>query len=406
MAWWNFWRREKASNSHELFKEIYCGRMSLAGKRVTFDTAMRVAVVFACSRVIAEGIAQVPLKLMQESEGGKNRIPAKKHPLYDLLAVRPNQWQTSFEFRETMGLHAALAGRFICYKNIVRGQLRELIPFLPASVQVIRRDDGELEYEVSGDKGAKQIFPASVIWHVKGPSWNAIDGMEILDHAREAIGLSIATEESAATLHKNGIQTSGTYSVEGTLTETQHASLTKWIAEHYQGSKNAWKPLILDHGAKWLSSQMSSIDAQHLETRKYQIEEVCRFFRVMPIMVGYSDKTATYASAEQMFLAHVVHCLSPWYSRLEQSIDANLLTPKERAEGYYSDFVEEGLLRGDMRTTAEVLSRYTERGIMTRNEARAKLDMNPLEGLDEPLTPVNLTGDNAKPGDNDNAQNA
>lgn len=403
MAWWKFWRNEKAANSHELLKEIYGGRVSLAGKTVTLDTAMRVAVVFACARVIAEGIAQVPLKLMQEAEDGKSRLPAKKHPLYDVLAVRPNQWQTSFEFRETMGLHVALAGRFIAYKNIVRGRIRELIPFEPGKVKVVRREDGDIEYEVTGKNGDKKIFPADVIWHVKGPSWNAIDGMEILDQARDAIGLCIATDESAANLHKNGVQASGTYSVEGTLTEPQHAALSKWITEHYQGSKNSWKPLILDHSAKWLSSQMSGVDAQHLETRKYQIEEVCRFFRVMPIMVGYSDKAATYASAEQMFLAHVVHCLAPWYTRLEQSIDAHLLTPAERAAGYYADFVEEGLLRGDMSTTAEVLTRYTDRGVLTRNEARAKLDLNPLEGLDEPLTPVNLTGDNAKPGDNDNA---
>lgn len=405
MAWWNFWRREKAANSHDLFMEIYGGHKSLTGKSVNFDNAMRVAVVFACCRVIANGIAQVPLKLMLEGSDGKTRLPAKKHPLYDLISVRPNQWQTSFEFRETMGLHAALAGRFICYKNIVRGQIRELIPFVPSTVKVIRREDGEIEYEVTGDRGAKQVFPAAVIWHVKGPSWDAVDGMEILSHAREAIGLSIATEESAAGLHKNGIQASGTYSVEGNLDDKQHAALTKWITEHYQGAKNAWKPLILDRGAKWLSSQMSSIDAQHLETRKYQIEEVCRFFGVMPIMVGYSDKASTYASAEQMFLAHVVHCLSPWYSRIEQSIDANLLTAKERAEGYYSDFVEEGLLRGDMKTTAEVLSRYVERGIMTRNEARSKLDFNPLDGLDEPLTPINLNGGNANTGDNNDAQN-
>jgi len=408
MAWWKFWQREKAANSHELFKEIYGGRVSVAGKAVTYDTAMRVAVVFACCRVIAEGIAQVPLKLMLESieNQKRSRLPAKKHPLYDVLAVRPNQWQTSFEFRETLGLHVALAGRFVAYKNVIGGKVRELIPFEPSKVRVLRRNDGDLEYEVTGKDGGTQIFPAAVIWHVKGPSWNAIDGLEILDQARDAIGLSIATDESAANLHRNGVQASGTYSIEGTLTEAQHAALTKWITEHYQGSKNAGKPLILDHGAKWLSSQMSSIDAQHLETRKYQIEEVCRFFRVMPIMVGYSDKAATYASAEQMFLAHVVHCLSPWYSRIEQSIDANLLTPQERAAGYYSDFIEEGLLRGDMRTTAEVLCKYTERGILTRNEAREKLDQNPLDGLDEPLTPVNLIGDNAKPGDNDNAQNS
>lgn len=400
-SWWQFWRREKAANSHELFKEIYGGRVSIAGKTVTRDAALRVAAVFCCARVIAEGIAQVPLKLMQDDAGGKTKLPAKKHPLYDVLAVKPNAWQTSFEFRETMGLHAAIAGNFYAFKNISGGKIRELIPLM--NVRPVKLDDGTLEYDVTGKDGSVKTFPASVIWHVKGPSWDSRTGLDALDLAREAIGIAIATEESTARLQRNGVKPSGTYSVEGALDEKQYKQLQDWLMKNAE-PENYGKPMVLDRGAKWLSQQMSNVDAQHLETRKYQVEEICRFFRVMPIMIGYSDKASTYASAEQMFLAHVVHTLSPWYTRIEQSIDANLLTAKERADGLYADFVEEGLLRGDMKSTAEVLSRYAERGIITRNEARAKLDMNPLDGLDEPLTPVNLMGaaQNGEP----NAKNA
>jgi HK97 family phage portal protein len=207
-------------------------------------------------------------------------------------------------------------------------------------------------------------------------------------------------------MQSNGVKSSGVYSVEGTLTAEQYKALQKWIKDNFEGSENAGSTMILDRNAKFLNTQMSGVDAQLLESRRFQIEEICRFFRVMPIMVGYSDKAMTYASSEQMFLAHVVHTLMPWYARLEQSIDANLLTPAERAAGYYSDFVEEGLLRGDMKTTSDVLVRYSTNGIMTRNEARAKLDMNPIDGLDAPLTPVNLMGDNTQTGDADAAQNA
>lgn len=400
-SWWQFWRREKASNSHELFKEIYGGRVSIAGKVVTRDAALRVAAVFCCARVIAEGIAQVPLKLMQDDIAGKTKLPAKKHPLYDVLAVKPNAWQTSFEFRETMGLHVAIAGNFYAFKSVFGGRIRELIPLM--NVRQIRHEDGTLEYEVTGKGGAVKTFPQEAVWHVKGPSWDSLSGLEALDLAREAIGIAISTEESTARLQKNGVKPSGTYSVEGALDDKQYKQLQDWLMKNAE-PENYGKPMVLDRGAKWLNQQMSNVDAQHLETRKYQVEEICRFFRVMPIMIGYSDKASTYASAEQMFLAHVVHTLSPWYTRIEQSIDANLLTQKERAEGLYADFVEEGLLRGDMKTTSEVLSKYTERGIITRNEARAKLDMNPLDGLDEPLTPVNLMGA-AQNGDT-NAQNA
>lgn len=398
----DFWPfRKKASNSHELFKEIYGGLPSASGKSVNIESALMVSTVLCCVKVIAEGIAQVPLKLMQES--GENRLPAKRHPLYDVLSTKANPWQTSFEFRETIAFHAALTGNAYVFKNVLAGRIRELIPFQPNKVERKEKDNGDVVFLVQGKNGSVQEFPEMTIWHIRGPSWDGKIGLDTLEKARDAVGLTMAIDETTAKLQRNGVKNSGVYSVEGTLSPEQYKNLQKWIAENYEGSKNAGTTMILDRSAKWLNTQMSSVDAQLIETRRYQIEEVCRFFRVMPIMVGYSDKAATYASAEQMFLAHVVHTLTPWYSRLEQSIDANLLTSAERAAGYYSDFVEEGLLRGDMKTTAEVLTQYATNGIMTRNEARAKLDMNPLEGLYEPLTPINLTGDNAPQGAEDAA---
>lgn len=398
------WKR-KASNSHELWQEIYGRPPTWAGKSVTLDTALQVSTVLSCVKVIADGVAQVPLKLMQESADGKQRLPAKRHPLYDVLHVKANERQTSFEFRETIAIHCALFGNAYCFKNVIGGKVRELIPFQPNKVTRLRDDSGQVVFDVEGANGKVMRFPEMAIWHIKGPSWDGEIGMETLQLARQAIGLAMATEETSAKQQSNGVRSSGVYSVEGTLTAEQYKALQKWVKDNYEGSENAGRTIILDRNAKWLNTQMTGIDAQHLETRIYQVEEVCRFFRVMPIMVGHSDKSATYASAEQMFLAHVVHTLSPWYSRLEHSIDANLLTPRERAEGFYSDFVEEGLLRGDLKTTAEVLTRYATNGIMTRNEARAKLDMNPLDGLDEPLTPVNLMGENAQFGAS-NAQNS
>lgn len=378
-------------SSEDIFKQVYGSPwVTKTGQSVNLKTAIQVSTVVACTRVIAEGLAQVPLKLYRQNNDGNIRVPASEHPLYDLLRTKPNSWQTSFEFRETMGWHVVLTGNFFCFKNIVLGKLRELIPLEPGSVKVIREDDYSLTYEVTYPDNRKQRFPQEVIWHVRGASLNSWMGLEAVQIARDAIGLAMATEEQHASMHKNGVQSTGIYSVDGKLTHEQHKDLTKWLEDDYGGSRNGGKPMIIDMGAKFLSTSMTGVDAQHLETRKYQIEEICRFFRVMPIMVGYSDKAATYASAEQMFLSHVVHTLSPWYQRIEQSIDANLLTEKDRANGVYSKFVEEGLLRGDSKTTSEFLQRLTMNGIMTRNEARAKLDLNPLDGLDEPLTPVNM----------------
>lgn len=395
----------KGYSTLDLFQDVYGGRTSATGRTVNVNTALEVSTVVACVRVIGEGIAQVPLKLLRESADGKTRLPAKDHPLYQLLAYRPNDYQTSFEFRELLAWHVVLTGNFFAFKNMVFGKIKELIPLEPSRVKVLHAADGTLSYEVTSASGSvqdprnsattgttkTQIFPAEAIWHVRGPSWNSWMGLEAVQMAREAIGLAMATEEQHARMHKNGVRSSGVYSVEGPLNPEQFKALKSWIDREMAGIENTGKAMVLDRNAKWLNTSISGVDAQHLETRKHQIEEICRFFRVMPIMVGYSDKAATYASAEQMFLAHVVHTMSPWWQRLEQSIDANLLTEKDRKAGLYSQFVEEGMLRGDSKATAEFLTKLTTNGVMTRNEARAKLDLNPLDGLDEPLTPANMT---------------
>lgn len=385
----------KSVSTLDLFREIYGGRQTSTGRTVNIGTAIDVATVFACCRVIGEGVAQVPLKLMRETPDGKQRLPAKDHPLYDKLAVMPNRWQTSFEYREMLAWHLVLAGNHYSYKNYVGNRIVELFPFEIGAVKVNRADDGELTYEVTAPNGSKKTFPADVIWHVRGPSLNGWYGLEAVKHAREAIGLAMATEEAVGNLHKNSVRPSGVYSVEGNLTPEQHKALSGWIEKNFAGEGNAAKPLIVDRAAKWTSMQMTGIDAQTLEMRRFQIEEICRFARVMPIMVGYSDKAATYASAEQMFLAHVVHTLAPWYQRLEQSIDAHLLTAAERDSGLYSNFVEEGLLRGSLRDTKDTVLGYVNGGILTPNEGRAKLDMNPDPdpASDRLRIPANIVGE-------------
>lgn len=376
------------------------GRKSKAGASVNRETAMRVSAFLGCIRVISEGVAQVPFKLLQEVPSKVSRHPqilsAKQHPLYDLLYRKPNGWQTSFEFRETMAIHAAM-GNAYAFKNIgvIRGvpRILELIPLDSGRVTPVQQRDWSITYKVRSDTGAVQEFPQESIWHVRGPSLNGFMGMDVLNLAREALGLAIATEESHARLHANGVQPSGIYSVEGTLDADKYRQLKKWIEDEQVAAANKGSVMILDRNAKFISQVMSGVDAQHLETRREQLREVCRFMRVMPIMLGDADKTATYASAEQMFLAHVIHTLMPWYERFQQSADVNLLSDQERADGYYAKLVEAGLLRGAMKDTSDFLYRLTLGGIMERNEARSKLDLDPLPGLDEPLTPTNMTTD-------------
>jgi HK97 family phage portal protein len=365
--------------SLDLFREIYgAGRMSASGKSVTLESALRVATSFACGRLIGNGMSQVPLKLMQLSADGKTRLPAVTHPMYDVMCRKPNPWQTSFDLRTTMSWHLEFTGRFIAFKNAPAGRIRELIPLQPGLTRVKRESDGALRYWYRNEVGGEEReIPADSIWHVRGPSWNGWDGMDTLAQARDALGLTMAIEDSQSELHKNGVRTSGTYSVEGKLDPKQYDDLAAWLKKTYAGSDNAGVPMILDRGAKWLSQAMTGVDAQTYENRMAQIAEVCRYFGVMPIMVGYSDKAATYASAEQMFLAHAVHCLSPRWTMYEQSMDAFLLTDREREQGFYFDFVEEGMIRGSAKDTMDVLLGYLNGGAMYANEVRAKLDLNP-----------------------------
>lgn len=385
----------KSAGTYDVLRELLGRRQSASGKTINVKTAIEVAAVFACMRVIGEGIAQVPLKIMQRSQDGRTMLPARGHSLYRLFETAPNEWQTSFEYREMLAMHVVLTGNAFSFVNRSnRAGVMELIPFEPGSVTVKRNEDRSLSYEVRADNGKIQSFPAKSIWHVRGPSWNSWMGLEAVALAREAIGLSMATEEQQARMQRNGVRASGVYSVEGTLKEDQYRALRNWIDENIGGVENTGRAMILDRNAKWLNTTMTGVDAQTLETRRYQVEDVCRFFRVNPIMVGAESKNTTYASAEQMFLAHVVHTLSPWFARIESSIDANLLTDADRESGHYANFVDEGLLRGSMAEKKDTLLGYTNGGLMTPNEARAKLDLNPDQdpASDKLRIPANITG--------------
>lgn len=375
----------------QLLSSVFGGGATKSGATVNAETALQVSVVLACVRVIANGVAQVPLRVMRETPDGRSRLPAKGHPLWDVLHRKPNRWQTSFALRETMIIHAALVGDAYAFKNRVGadGRIGELIVIPPNRVRVDVDDaTSELRYIVTGRSGAQRALGEGDVWHLRGPSWDGQVGMKTIALAREAIGLAMATEETQANLHAKGVSTSGVYSIEGTLNKEQYQALKDWITKEFgAGAKGA--PMILDRNAKWQPTTMTGVDAQHLETRKFQVEEICRAFGVMPIMAGQADKASTYASAEQMFIAHLVHTLTPWYERFEQSADCQLLTDADRADGYYTFLDPAGMLRGALRDTAEYLYRLVSIGTMTRNEARRQLDLNPIEGLDEPLTPIN-----------------
>lgn len=380
------WRRGgelKAVTTADLAREGLLRPASLSGETINAETALAVSTVLACARVIAEGVAQASMRFYRTGTDGKRTL-APNHPIAEILGKKPNFWQSSFEFRETMLLHAVLLGNAYAFKSRSSdGRIVELLPFPPGSVTATREQDMSVTYRVVMPGGVKTAtLTARDVWHFRGPSWNTWNGRDPLRDAREAIGLAIATERKHATMHANRPDPGGIYSVEGNLSPEQFNFLRNWIANETTG-KNAGTPLILDRGAKWTSQAMTGVDAQHLETRKYQVEEICRGLRVNPLMVGHSDKASTYASAEQMFIAHVVHTLTPWCARFEQSAELELNGDADPVDIWFD---LRSLMRGTSKDRAEYLSRSLGSGgspaWITVNEAR---EIDGLDPIDDPF---------------------
>lgn len=358
---------------------------SKSGVAVNIDSALRVTTVLACVRVLAEGVAQLPLQLGRIDPETDAFGLAKDQRLYNLLYRRPNDWMTSFELRETLMIHAALTGNGLAVKNVLGGEVVELLPVPWNCVQPQRLPNYGLVFHVNDPFGLVGTFRQKDVLHIRGPSWDTLLGMQAVQEAREAIGLAISTEEAHARLHANGARPGGLFTVDGSLSKDARDRI-KEAMSNYTGS-GMYKSLVLDKGAAWTSMSMTGVDAQHLETRRFQIEEICRVFRVFPHMVGYSDKTATFASAESFFQGHVLHTLMPWLERWEQSLERDVLP---RGEDLAVRFDVRQLIRGDTAARASFYATGISAGWLTRNDARRMESLPALPGLDEPLAPLNM----------------
>lgn len=382
------------------------GMASKAGPNITVDNALSVTTVLACTRALAEGVSQIPIKLIQEDEKGQKRI-AREHPVHRVMAFKPNPWMSSFGFRETMMYHAALTGDAVAVRVDVRKNLRELIPVAPENLRIKRNSDHSLTYDILDQAGNRFLtLGESQVFHLRGPSWNSYSGLNVIRLARDAIGLAIATEENHAFLHKNGSRVGGILTTEKSLQDDDIKRIRALWEAKTTGPEGAYGTRIIDSGLTYQPMGMKGVDAEHLATREHQIQEICRAMNVFPMVVGYADKTATFASAEAFFTAHVVLSLGPWFQRWQDAVNTQLLTESEVLEqGYSAKLFPNGLLRGDHRARAAFYQVMVLTGIFTRNECRVFEDMNPLEGLDDPLVPLNM-GNAGDPPPDENGQKA
>jgi HK97 family phage portal protein len=394
-----------ATNANELEKMIRSvmgGGPTESGEHVSPDRAMQTAAVFTCVRVLGESVAQLPLGIYKSREdNGSDKMTT--HPLYRLVHYQPNEWMTSFEFREYMMACLNLRGNFYAFKNYVgtgqRRRIVEILPFHPDTVEVKQDENWDITYEVRLPNRAPQIIPKSNMLHIKGLSLNGLKGVSPIQYQRESIGLAMAAEKYGARTFKNGARPSLVLEHPNSLTQEAAERLSKSWHEAY-GGENTGKTAILENGLKVNKISMSNEDAQYLETRKFQRSEIAGIFRVPAHMVNDLEK-ATFSNIEHQSVEFVVHSLNPWIVRIEQAMWRDLLTLEEQNEGYFFLFNVDGLLRGDAKSRAEALKIQRLNGIINANEWRALENLNPIEGGDVYLTPLNMRQNGVDPDEKD-----
>lgn len=368
---------------------FFGGRPSATGQNVTTDTAMQVSVVYACIRVLSDSVASLPLKVFEKLENGGKR-QALGHPLYSILKSTPNPEMTSFDMRELIMLHLGLRGN--AFHQIIRDgamRVKWLYPLHPDRMTVLRDPvTKELVYRYQQEVGGQRDFKANEIWRVNGIGGDGIIGFSPIALHREAIGLAMATEEHGSRMFSNGAQIPSVLEYPGKLSPEYRKNLQESFAQKYSGSANAYKTPILEDGIKLTAVGLKADEAQFLQTRKFQISEIARIYRVPPHLVGDLEK-ATFSNIEQQSLEFVIHSLRPWLVRIEQSIERDLFTAAERTK-YFVQFDIEGLLRGDSKARAEFYKSGILNGYLSRNEVRRKENFNAAPGLGDFLVPLNM----------------
>ena len=357
---------------------------STSGKRVNERSAMQMTAVYSCVRILSEAVAGLPLHLYQYTDKS-SKEKAVDNPLYFLLHDEPNTEMTSFVFRETLMTHLLLWGN--AYSQIIRngkGEVVGLYPLMPDRMTVNRDEKGRLYYEymVSSDDaktlkdGTVRLSPYDVL-HIPGLGFDGLVGYSPIAMAKNAIGLAIAAEEYGSKFYANGATPSGILEYPGTVKEPDKVR-ESWNAG-FGGSSNAHKIAVLEEGMKYTPISISPNEAQFLETRKFQINEIARIFRVPPHMVGDLEKSS-FSNIEQQSLEFVKYTLEPWLVRWEQAMQRSLI-PQDDKSKYFIKFNVDGLLRGDYQSRMQGYATARQNGWMSANDIREleNLDRIPAE---------------------------
>lgn len=369
--------------------DIFNGKPSATGVSVTEQSAMQASAVYACVRILAETIASLPLPVYKRIKTG-GQVVDTGHYLFDVLNIQPNSEQTAFQFWETLIGHVMLWGNaYACIERNGAGQVVALWPLLPDRTYPYRDIVSKKLYYITTmvDGVQQKLWPNEII-HIAGLGFNGIAGHSPIQMAREAVGLSLATEEFGARFFGNGAKPGGILEHPNKLTPDQHKRLRESAEGVSSGLINASKMMILEDGMKYHTVGIPPEDAQFLETRKFQLLEICRLYRVPPHMIAEMS-SSTFSNIEHQSLEFVIHTVRPWLVRIEQQLMIKLLTPTER-KSFFVQFTVEGLLRGDIKSRYEAYAIGKQNGFLSTNMILKRENENPVEGGDEMYVGANM----------------
>ena len=380
---------------------IFNNFINTAMQKINNNTALSISTVFAAIRAISEDIAKMPVHIFRTE--GENRVPQPRHRLDTLLNFSPNPLMDAMSFRETIIAHAQGWGNG--YAEIVRnaaGEAVQLWPLRPDRVRIKKTDDGRLIYEWTNEKGGTQKIDGRDVFHVHGLGFDGLVGYNVIQYARETLGLAAATEKFGGTFFGNGCNQSGNLRHPQTLSKPAQQRLREQIEQTHQGVANAHKLLILEEGMEFVSNIVAPEQSQFLQTRQFGVIEICRWFRIPPSKVQDLNKS-TFNNNEQQNINYVTDSLTSWIKRFELEIWNKLLTEAEQLQGFYAKHNVASLLRGDVKARGLFYKIMWSLGAFSTNEIRAFEDMNPIDGGDQHFVPLNHTpiteaGQNQNPG--------
>jgi HK97 family phage portal protein len=372
--------------AEKLARALGSGYETASGQRVTTSSAMQQLTVFNCVRVLAESMGMLPCQLLKRV--GRNREPATAHRLFPLLSMAPNGYMTSQEFWELLIVCLCLRGNFYAYKVMALGNVVELLPINPDLVTPKLKDDWTVEYTVNFKSGTR-VLTQDEIWHVRLFTLDGLNGLNPIAYARQALGLGQAMDAHAAKLFTNGAVASGVLSTSEALTDEAFERLKTQFNGEHMGVANAYKPMILEMGLDWKPISLSAQDTQFIESKKLTSAQICGLFRVPPHLVG-SMEQMTLNNIEHMGMSFVNYSLVPLMTRIEHRVSVGLLNEKDRLM-HYAKFNAGALMRGDLKGRYESYGKGIQWGILSPNDCRDLEDLNPRDGGDIYLTPMNMT---------------